>query len=291
MNRSLKRNLLAIGTIIFWSTAFPVTRMIGDALTAANLAFIRILSAAIFLMIIWLARKDRKAPEKDDILLFILSGATGFGIYLIVFSQGLKTITSAESSVIIAFTPVLVAILSRVIYKEKLPVIGWISIFGAFAGVAILMLWDNGLNIKAGMLWTLSASCLFAVYNLLNRKLSSKGYSSIDIVTFSMLISVIMLIWTVPSAAAQIQAASITPVLLAIYLGVFSSAISYALWGAALALADKSSEVTNYMFVTPMLATLEGIIWLKELPTIGTYLGGGLIIVMIVLFNLTKDRA
>lgn len=290
MNRSLKRNLLAIGTIIFWSTAFPVTRMIGDALTATNLAFIRILSAAVFLLIIWLLRKDRKLPKKEDILLFILSGATGFGIYLIVFSQGLKTITSAESSVIIAFTPVLVAILSRVIYKEKLSVLGWISTFGAFAGVAILMLWDNGLDIKAGMLWTLTASCLFAVYNLLNRKLSGKGYSSIDIVTFSMIISVIMLLWTVPSAVSQIQAAPLSAVFSAVYLGVFSSAISYALWGAALALADKSSEVTNYMFVTPMLATLEGIIWLRELPTTGTYLGGGLIIAMIILFNLTKDR-
>lgn len=115
MNRTLKKNILAIGTIIFWSTAFPVTRLIGGSLSAISLAFTRCVVAGIFLSIVWFSNKNRKIPAKKDIFYFIVTGATGFGIYLVVFNQGLKTITSAESSVIIAFTPVLVAILSRII--------------------------------------------------------------------------------------------------------------------------------------------------------------------------------
>lgn len=97
-----------------------------------------------------------------------------------------------------------------------------------------------------------------------------------------------MLAWAAPTAIHELQGVSISSALFAAYLGVFPSATSYALWGSALSIANKSSEVTNYMFVTPMLATLEGILFLKELPTTGTYIGGTIIIVMVILFNLSK---
>lgn len=290
MSRALKRNILAILTIILWSITFPITRFIGNELDPKYIAFIRILSAAVLLTFIWFIQKERKAPQKKDFLLFILSGAAGFGIYLIVFSLGLRTITSAESSVIIAITPILVAIFSNFILNEKLSIPCWLTIFGAFIGVAILMLWEQGIDLKPGMLWTLCASILFAIYNMLNRNLSLKGYSSIDIVTFSMIVSVVLLIWAAPGSIDAVMHTRALPTLLAVMIGLLSSAIAYALWGGALSLADKSTEVTNYMFVTPVFATLEGILFLHESPNPGTYIGGGLVIIMIVLFNVFKEK-
>lgn len=288
MNTTLKKNLLAISTILLWSTAFPITRNIAGEFASSNLAFLRCLIASVFLLIIWALQKNRKLPSRKDLLFFILAGLSGFSLYLIVFNRGLTTITSAESSVIVALTPIGVAVFSHIFLGEKLSAVGWFTTFGAFIGVAILMLWDNGLNIQPGMLWTLSAAALFSTYMQLNRVLSARGYTSIDIVTWSMVFACISLIWALPAAFAELPVVSRTAAISVFYLGILPSGISYALWGSALAIANKASEVTNFMFVTPLLATLEGILFLSEVPTMGTYLGGGLIIAMVVTFNLSK---
>lgn len=290
MNRKIKQHGLSVLTCLIWSSAFPVTRIAGESLSPGSIALMRCVSALFVLLIIWAFRKDRKMPEKRDILYFIASGATGFGLYLILFTAGLKTVTSAESSVIIALTPVLVAVLASVIFKESVSLTGWLAIAGSFAGVVILMLWGHGLQIRPGMVFTLAASVLFAVYNLISRKLSAKGYDSIDIVTFSMAFSVIILMIYLPETVQAVQHAPCSAILLTVFLGVFPSALAYVTWGKALSIADKASEVTGYMFVTPLFATCLGIILLNEVPTAGTYIGGILIVSMAFLFNIAEKK-
>lgn len=264
--------------------------MISGELSSIVIAFIRCLVAAVVLFIFWRIQPLRRYPSRKNILLFVLSGLSGFSIYLIFFTLGMNTVTSSESSVIIALTPVISAILSYILFKEKLTKIGWLATVIAFFGVAFLMLWGNGLSIKPGMLWTLAASILFAIYNIVNRKLASQGYSALDIVTFSMIIAAISLIPVIPEAVSEIERASSMPVLLAIYLAVMPSALAYALWSKALSIADKTSSVTNFMFITPLFASVLGFIMLDEIPTIGTYIGGFIIISMVVLFNAAESR-
>ena len=50
--------------------------------------------------------------------------------------------------------------------------------------------------------------------------------------------------------------------------------------------AEKTSEVTNFMFVTPLLSTIMGFMILKEVPNAGTFIGGAIIIASIIVFNL-----
>ena len=50
--------------------------------------------------------------------------------------------------------------------------------------------------------------------------------------------------------------------------------------------AERTSEVTNFMFVTPLLSTIMGFIILSEIPNAGTFIGGAIIIISIVVFNL-----
>lgn len=290
MNSKLKQHGLSILTCLIWSSAFPVTRIAGESMAPGAIALLRCISALFVLLLIWALRRDRKLPEKKDILYFIASGVTGFGLYLILFTAGLKTVTSAESSVIIALTPVIVAVLASVIFKESVSLTGWLAIAGSFAGVVILMLWGSGLQIRPGMLFTLAASILFAIYNLISRKLSAKGYDSIDIVTFSMVSAVILLMYYLPETIESVHTASPAAILMTVFLGVFPSALAYVTWGKALSLAGKASEVTNYMFVTPLFATCLGIILLGEVPTAGTYLGGTLIIVMAFLFTVAEKK-
>ena len=63
-------------------------------------------------------------------------------------------------------------------------------------------------------------------------------------------------------------------------------ALSYVLWGKAMGFADRLSEVTNYMFVTPLLSALMGFALLREIPDAGTLIGGIIIISSVIMFNI-----
>lgn len=286
MNNKIKLNILAFLTVFLWATAFPLTKVIGDAISATSLGFIRCTSAAVLLIIIGKITHIRKPACKKDMLLLFLSGAIGFALYLIFFTTGIRTLTSATSSIIIAATPILTAIGASKLYKERIKAIGWICIAAAFIGVIVLLLWNGIFSINIGIIWTLIAAIFFCTYNLLNRKLSSMGYSAVEIVTYGMISGAVILSVFSPQAFSEMAHTSWLNILLAIYLGFMPSATAYMLWSKAMEYAEKTSEVTNYMFVTPLLSTILGFIILNEIPDMGTLIGGVIIIASVITFSL-----
>jgi len=283
--RKVKLNILALCTVLIWATAFPVTKMIGDAFSSNCLGLIRCVTGAITLIILGLITKIRKPVSGKAVIWLFLSGFLGFALYLILFTTGISTLTSATSSIVIAFTPIMTAIGASKIYHDRIRPAGWICIFTAFAGVVILLLWDGTLSINVGVLWTLGAAFVFCLYNLMNRHLSGMGHSAMEIVTYSMIFGALIMMIFLPQTIGQVRSAGGSAIALAVYLGVAPSAIAYLLWAKASEYAERTSEVTNYMFVTPLLATLMGFILLGELPSLGTLVGGVVIIGSMILFN------
>ena len=283
MNKKLKVNLLGLATISFWALAFPFSKVAMQHFTPFALGFLRVCIASVVLLIIGIFTKIR-LPRARDIGWLFLSAACGFGVYLFVFNKGIQTITSASSSIIIALTPILTAIESSKVYGEKINKVGWVSMI-TFGGVLIMMLWDGVLSVNAGMIWTLAASVLFSIYNNLNRKLSMDGYKGIEIVTYSMVFSILILSPFAIQAKGELVAASGKFILVLLVLSVFSSAIAYFLWSIALSITDNTSEVANFSFLTPFFATLLGSIVLGEIPNLGTIIGGIIIVASMVVFS------
>lgn len=281
----LKVNLYAFITILLWGSSFPFTRIIGDDISSYSLGFIRCALSAVILLIIGKACHIRKPFHKKDLLWFFLSGILGFSVYFIFFNLGMATLTSATGSIITAVSPILTAIAASKIYKEKVSPIGWIMIICAFAGVLILILWNGILSINSGVFWMFGVAVVFAAYNLLNRKFSDMGYTAIEIVTYSAIFGGIQMLPFLPQTIVDVANAGLTSNLAAIYLGVMPSAIAYYFWSKALVLAERTSEVTNYLFVNPLMAAIIGFIMLRETPDIGTYIGGIVIILSVIIFN------
>lgn len=284
VDKKIKVNLLGFGTVVLWSLAFPFSKVAMQHFNPYSLGFLRVTIASVVLLIIG-RLNGMKLPRKKDLLLFLFSGASGFGLYLFFFNKGIQTITSASSSIVIALTPVFTAVVAHHIYKEKINVLGWTMMATAFLGVLIMMLWDGVLSINAGILWTLLASVLFCIYNILNRKLSSDGYKSIEIVTFSMIASVLVLSPFARKGISEVATATANEIGVLLMLGVLSSAVAYFLWSMALSIADSTSEVTNFSFLTPFIATLLGSLVLSEVPNTGTVIGGTIIIASMVIFS------
>ena len=123
-----------------------------------------------------------------------------------------------------------------------------------------------------------------STHNLLQSKLSKK-YSGIQTAIVSIWFGTIMLFLFMPNSVGEIKSAPLIQIMYLIILGVFSSAIAYVTWTYAFSKAKNTSSVTNYMFLTPFLTAIFGIILAKEVPDLSTMVGGIIIIIGMFIYN------
>ena len=286
MNNSIKSAIFALTTVFIWSSAFPLTKVATEYISPNCLGLLRCTVASVMLLIIGKVCKIRLPQKTSHYCLFLISGGLGFSLYMISFNSGMVTLSSAIGSLVIATVPVLTAIGASVLYKERIKPLGWFCIGTAFAGVCILLLWGGEVTLGKGIFWIWVAAAVFCSYNLINRKLLSMGYTSIECVTWSMISGALWLIPFSAEAALQVQSAPASALLVVLYLGVMPSATAYLLWSKAFSLVEKTSEVTNYQFTTPLISTVLGFLILGEVPGMSTVVGGIVIIASIVVFGL-----
>ena len=270
-------------TIIFCALAFVFTRLALQYFDVYTLSFLRYLAASITLLIIICFIKINK-PKKKDLPTFILSGALGFFIYVILFNKGTALVSAATSSIVIAMVTVFTALLATFFYKEKLKIYQWFAIGIEFIGILVLTLMNGSFSINEGVLWLLIAALSLAAYNVIQRKLT-KTYSAVESSTYSIFFATIMLCIFLPNSISKAIHAPLIQILYVLILGIFSSAIAYIAWAKAISIAEKTTYVSNYMFFTPFLTTILGFIMIDEIPDKATILGGIIILTGLFLFN------
>lgn len=281
----MKKNyhFYAIITIIFWAMAFVFTRLGLQYFDVYTLSFLRYLSASLTLIVIIYFMKINK-PKKEDFITYFLSGAIGFFIYVILFTKGTGMVNSATSSVVIAMVPVFTALLASFFYHEKLKIYQWIAIVIEFIGILVLTLMNSTFSVNEGILWLLVAALCLATYNLLQRKLTKK-YTAIEASTYSIFVGTLCLCIFLPSSIEITMKAPLEYIIYVLILGIFSSAIAYIAWAKAISLAEKTTYVSNYMFITPFLTTILGFIMINEKPDKSTLIGGVIILSGLFIFN------
>lgn len=281
----MKKNyhFYAIITIIFWAMAFVFTRLALQYFDVYTLSFLRYLSASLTLLVVICFMKISK-PKKEDFITYLLSGCVGFFIYVILFTKGTGMVTSATGSIVIAMVPVFTAFLASFFYKEKLKTYQWFAIGIEFVGILVLTLMNGTFSINEGVLWLLVAALCLATYNLLQRKLTKK-YSAIEASTYSIFVGTLFLCIFLPSSIEPTIHAPIEHIIYVLILGVFSSALAYIAWAKAISMAEKTTYVSNYMFVTPFLTTILGFVMMDEIPDKATLLGGIIILIGLFIFN------
>jgi drug/metabolite transporter (DMT)-like permease len=281
-------HLFAIITIIFWSLAYVFTRITIRYFSAFSLGFLRYFVAAFVLIIVAIILKI-KMPSKKDLKWFLLSGLSGFSLYVMTFNKGCETVSASTGSIIIATVPVITALLARFIYKEKIGYLQYCAIIIEFSGVVILSMKNGIFTINVGIIWLLVAAFSLSTYNILQRKLT-KEYTALQTTIYSIFVGEILLFAFLPETIKEIENVPMVQYFYIAFLGIFSSAIAYISWATAISKAKEMSSVSNYMFLTPFLTSILGLILINEKLDIRTIISGIIILVGMVLYNLGKTE-
>ena len=206
MKRKISYHFFALTCVSGWSIAFVITRLALEHFSVYSLGFLRyaiasaVLAAAVPILNI-------RPPAPRDIWKFAAAGATGFFLYVLTFNKGAATETSATSSVIIATAPVITALLSNAVYREKLKMFQWSAIVIEFAGLLVLTLWNGVMSVGKGIPWLLAAALSVSLFNLQQRHLV-KSYTGLQSSIFSIFAGTLMLSVFAPAAVGELMTAS-----------------------------------------------------------------------------------
>lgn len=137
------------------------------------IAALRYVFGAFGLMALLWWREGRSALTFPDLMIHIgrgLSVAVGASCFFV----GISFIPIAEATTITFVQPVLVAILSGLVLRERAPRVAWIAMALSFAGVAIIVR-PNLANVGWAGILPLATALLMAILVILNRVVAGRA--------------------------------------------------------------------------------------------------------------------
>jgi len=303
--------------IFFWGFSFIVVDIAMDFVTPLSIALYRLIIAAISMVLIDLYFRKKKSKnislisekvinqgsKRNYWIYIVLASLAGVSVYLLVIYSAISLIgPSLPVLVDCLINPILITLLSLVIFKEKLSrnkVVGFIiASFGAFlliTGGNIGVLQPNSPNFL-GYILALLAPLMWSFYTIAIKKVKQFDSSRTDfqnlknISIFGCIEFLILVIITGQLSIFLNNLFNIIVFLCALYLGLGAFVIGYYIWSYSLKKL-RSSSVASFLYLQPFITLILSIIFQRN-DVIGLWniIGGLIVMVALVIINYKRQE-
>ncbi|MEC5161734.1 MULTISPECIES: DMT family transporter [unclassified Janthinobacterium] len=252
--------VILASTLLFGST-FPATKAVLQEMTPLWAVSLRFLVAALsiypFLLLNRIFLKRPIIPPAMPwrviaaVGLLQTAGSTGF------LNLGLRTTSAPKASILMACTPLIVALLSAIVFKEKIRLLALLGLLISFVGVVLCI---GPAAVAAGTFGlgdalVLCGALCWSVATLLVKRANLR----IDIFLLSfwqMAIGALVLAALAAAAGEKFAAPVSAPIWLAfLWLAVPATTGAMALWFLALRLGG-AVQTCGYLFLSPLFASI-----------------------------------
>jgi drug/metabolite transporter (DMT)-like permease len=135
--------LLLIATTFLWGGTFIAGRLVAGEIPPFSASFLRFVIAGAALLPIIVATEGMPAlPTRRQFVPILLLGLSGIFSYNAFFFTGLSHITASRAALIIATTPLCIALVSTLLYREPLTRLRSIGILLSLTGALLVI--SNG---------------------------------------------------------------------------------------------------------------------------------------------------
>jgi drug/metabolite transporter (DMT)-like permease len=294
-------DVLLLLMAIIWGTNYSIIKFAfahvdPQAFNSARM----VIASVLFLVLIACFRRWRVTPSGEkpteawisifrtptrmtrrDLLELAALGFVGHFLYQYFFIGGLALTTVANSSLMLAATPVLIALIGAMWGLERVGARHWAGAALSLAGIYIVV--GRGVDISGkgvrGDVMMIAAVACWAIYTLGSRRLISR-HSPVGVTGLSMAIGTL---FYVPVMWSHVRATDWGSLgwqtwLAIVYSSVFALGVAYTIWYAGVRQIG-SARTSVYSNVIPIVAMITAVIFLGEPLTVTNVLGAAAVLV------------
>ncbi|MDT0604782.1 DMT family transporter [Thalassotalea castellviae] len=244
-----------------------------DTIDAASFTIIRLLSGIItLLLVIFIVRKKHTSKTCLPLCYGNWSAAVLLFIYALAFSYGYNTLDTGTGALILFGAVQITMIIISVFKGNRLHLSEWLGLGVAFSGFVYLMLPSITTPSVMGFILMTISGAAWGVYTLVGRGSKHPLFDT----AFNFLRTVPLLIVLIFFTFDDFSVTS-NGVLFAVLSGALASGLGYAVWYVALRELTVTQAAVVQLFV-PVIATLGGVIFTREVLTLQLIEASGLIL-------------
>ena len=289
----------ALGVMVVWAANFIVVKAALDILPPVGFTFLRYFLAAITLLILLRWTEGEIRLPRPGVGRILLLGGLGFGLYQILWTVGLQTVPAGDSALLIASTPVFVAVIAVLVGTDTLSPVRAVGVGLSFLGVAIVVGAGVGIELAGspvGFALTLGAALCWALYTALGARVLRR-HSPLVLTTWATIGGTLVLApiglgqLLSPGAVHVEDAADLLPMILAItYSGILAAALANVVIFAGIQHLGPT-RITTIQSLVPAFAVVLAAIVLGEPIRPGQVVGGAIIVLGVALTRLRPGWA